>query len=289
MKIMRIGLVDTSFSHHPENTVPGNSIEGIEWNRSEPLVEEIVCFTNEQIISERRKLIPKSRRIAILYESRDTMSWLYKECENVIQDYQYFFTHEESFLRKFDNTRWIPGNGIWIGNRYGLGERGICSKDRMTSFVTSSKTTTGAQRFRVKLAQELQDSTSANVDVYLRKNYSFDYIPISNCLMRYRFSIVIENTLSPHYFTEKILNCLAVGTIPIYLGATKIGDYFDVKGILQFKNRRELIDEVLPKLDENLYDSRLSAIANNFTKCLSYSSIEKVIAGELLKNTLSRN
>jgi hypothetical protein len=153
----------------------------------------------------------------------------------------------------------------------------------MTSFVTSSKRTTDAQRFRVSLAEELQNSKAHEVDVFLRSIHSFDYLPISDCLSRYRFSIVIENTLSPLYFTEKILNCFAVGTVPIYLGATNIEQFFNIKGIIRFEKRRELLNEILPNLSRDLYDSMASAIEENLQKSDKYSSIEKVIREVLSK------
>ena len=44
-------------------------------------------------------------------------------------------------------------------------------------------------------------------------------------LKDYYFSITIENSKSKNYFTEKILDCFACGTIPIYWGCPNIGDY----------------------------------------------------------------
>ena len=261
--------------------MPGNTSQFIKWNRDTPFSERFVCFTNEKIISDDRFLVAKERRIALLYESRDTMNWLYEQSQNCISDYYLFFTHEKKLLDSFSNTRWIPGNGIWIGNSYGGGERAISQKDRMTSFVTSSKVTTPLQRFRVMLSKELQKDGKNEIDVYLRSNFAFDYLPINLCLQRYRFSIVIENTQSPLYFTEKLLNCFATGTIPVYFGATGINKFFDANGIITFSSRKQLIHEILPNLSTDLYASKLSSINTNFTLSATYESIEKVIATHL--------
>jgi hypothetical protein len=277
VKDLKMGLYDTSFRHTPRSTVPGNPTEFIDWNRSNPTSESLVCFTNEQILSEERKLIPKSQRVALLYESRDTMSWLYRDVEKVISDFKYFFTHEKNYLEKFSNTRWIPGNGIWIGNDYGGGARGIQQKDRLLSFLTSNKQTTSLQKLRVLLAQELGASSQYNVDVYHRSSYAFDYISASQCLSRYNFSIIIENTRSPWYFTEKILNCFAVGTIPIYLGANEIDRFFNSDGIIDLLSRSQLLSEVLPALSQSYYMSKIEAVEDNFEKSLEFLSIEKVI------------
>ena len=42
----------------------------------------------------------------------------------------------------------------------------------------------------------------------------------------YRLSICIENYRHPHYFSEKITNCLLYNTTPIYLGCIEIDTYF---------------------------------------------------------------
>jgi hypothetical protein len=278
MKLIEIGLIDTSFAHHPVSTVPGNESKHIFWNREHPLDCQFTCFTNEQILSSQVDLVSSDRRIALLYESRDTMAWLYEACEINIPRFKYFFTHEKRFLTNFTNTFWIPGNGIWIGNNYGGGEIGIAPKDRLMSFITSDKQTTAAQRFRYHLAKLLEKDSRYDIDVYLRPSYAFAYIPIADCLQRYCFSIIIENTLSPKYFTEKILNCFALGTVPIYCGANEIDSFFCDEGIIRFSGKRQLLEEIMPTLNYEYYLSKMEAIRHNFSKSLEYSSIEKVIA-----------
>jgi hypothetical protein len=58
-------------------------------------------------------------------------------------------------------------------------------------------------------------------------------------LLNYRYSVIIENVKEPDYFTEKLFDCLLCGTLPIYLGAPNIGDYFDVAGMILCGNGRQ--------------------------------------------------
>lgn len=44
-------------------------------------------------------------------------------------------------------------------------------------------------------------------------------------MCRYDFCLCIENSRFPGYITEKIFDCFAVGTIPIYYGAEDVKDY----------------------------------------------------------------
>jgi len=284
---LKIGLFDTSFRHHSSNTIPGSPINYVEWNRSNPTHESLVCFTNEQILSDQRKQIPKSQRIALLYESKETMNWLYRDVQKVISEFQIFFTHEKQFLQNYSNTRWIPGNGIWIGHSYGGGVTGLCNKDRLLSFITSDKQTTTLQQLRVLLARKLGELSNYEIDVYLRPAHAFEYIPISQCLGRYHFSLIVENTISPWYFTEKLLNCFAVGTIPIYLGATEIEEFFNPQGIIKFKSMGEFMDKTLPSLNPDLYKSKIDSVVDNLERSLKMSSIEKVISETIMQELLS--
>ena len=64
----------------------------------------------------------------------------------------------------------------------------------------------------------------------------------------------MENCKSPGYFSEKIIDCLIQGTIPIYWGDPTISSYFNMKGIINFNN----IDEIANlKISKKYYDENL--------------------------------
>ena len=77
------------------------------------------------------------------------------------------------------------------------------------------------------------------------------------------FSVAIENTLYKGYFTEKVLDCFATGTVPVYLGAEDISSYFDASGIIPLTN--SCVDDLCP----DLYYSMLPAIKSNLDKVKS--------------------
>ena len=55
-----------------------------------------------------------------------------------------------------------------------------------------------------------------------------------------QFGIAIENFSHRGYFTEKILNCFAQGTVPVYLGSPNVNKYFDHQGIITFSKIHDL-------------------------------------------------
>lgn len=86
----------------------------------------------------------------------------------------------------------------------------------------------------------------------------------------YRYSIVVENGIEPFYFTEKIMNAFAAQTIPIYLGATEIGQFFNAEGIIQIGLEDcEHIENILKRCTVEEYERRLPAVLDNFNRAMN--------------------
>lgn len=106
----------------------------------------------------------------------------------------------------------------------------------------------------------------------------------------FQFSIVIENSSQPNYFTEKLIDCLITKTIPIYYGAPNISDYFDTTGwiLLEAKEIQERAIELFTKLslvfqEKEYYNKYQATIEANYQTCLNmYTSFYKNINHALL-------
>ena len=94
-------------------------------------------------------------------------------------------------------------------------------------------------------------------------------------LVDYRYNIAVENDITDYYFTEKILNCFASMTIPIYIGARKIGDFFNMNGIIQVEKLDfEHIDNIVKTCCEEDYYERLDAVIDNFQRVQKFLTVE---------------
>ena len=82
------------------------------------------------------------------------------------------------------------------------------------------------------------------------------------------FHIAVENSRNLNYYTDKIVDCFATKTIPIYWGAPNIGDYFNKDGIITFENEDDLID-ILNNLTEKDYKNKLEAVEENYILALN--------------------
>ena len=95
-----------------------------------------------------------------------------------------------------------------------------------------------------------------------------------------QFGVVIENTSYRGYFTEKILDCFLLKTIPIYWGCSNIGDYFDIDGIITFNNVDDLIYKT-NQLNENYYENKKEIIEKNWKLALDYVDYEQNIVNTI--------
>lgn len=81
-------------------------------------------------------------------------------------------------------------------------------------------------------------------------------------LAPYRYSLAIENSSGPDYWTEKIADCFLSWTVPIYFGCTNLEDYFPEKSFIRIDISRpdeamEVINSVLSSDD---WSARLPAL-----------------------------
>jgi hypothetical protein len=96
------------------------------------------------------------------------------------------------------------------------------------------------------------------------------------------FGVAIENTSHNGYFTEKILDCFLLKTIPLYWGCTNIDNFFNKEGIIKFGN----VDEftyISNALDEKYYNSRKEIIEENYQKALQYIDYESNVANKIIE------
>jgi hypothetical protein len=84
-----------------------------------------------------------------------------------------------------------------------------------------------------------------------------------DALAPYRYSVAIENSSSPDYWTEKLADCFVSWTVPLYFGCTNIDDYFPKDSYIWLPIDRP--DEALSILrslrsDDGDWESRLDAL-----------------------------
>lgn len=260
-------LKDTSFAH-VKCTVSNKESECIIWDRSCSDTTRPTFYTNEQIFECDT---PRELSFGLLYESKALIKKVYKRAPKVMDNFKHIFTYDPNLLQLNPGIfKFAPAGGIWIGEEYGGGSFGIKEKSRTVSMISSGKKSCWLHRFRYKKARKFAKGDLVDV-------YGLDkWVHINETVDDYMYSIVIENNNIENYFTEKIMNCFAVGTVPIYLGCTNIGKFFNDDGIIRI-SRWTNIKKLIKSLSEDDYKSRLGAIHKNLKLCKQYEIIEDYI------------
>lgn len=203
-------------------------------------------------------------------ESRHFNSNLFDIVKNnldeIFDTYEMFFTYNDELCKLDDRIKWVPAMGYWINNPR------LYTKSKLISMITSNKRMTEQQAFRVDFAE----SNRHKIDLFGR---GYQSIPEKEFgLTKYMFSVCIENDTYDTYFTEKILDCFASATIPVYKGTRNITKYFNPDGIIFLDDFN--IDNLTPEL----YYTKLDAVKDNLNRVLKFNTIEDWIYEKYLTN-----
>ena len=229
------------------------------------------------------------RRYGLLVESEGIVPEDYKifdKHKGLNKDFDLIFTHSEQILEICDNARFHPAcAAVWYGVIPSCGgilsNQAFSHKTKNISMVSSNKSMCELHDFRINLARKLKQKNIA--DTY----GTFDggaAMRISESLTDYRYSVAVENIISPYFFTEKITNCFAAMTIPIYLGATKIDQFFNADGIIQIIPKDfDNIENILKQCSRDDYEQRLPAILDNYNRVQKYLNLGDKLYEEYLK------
>lgn len=81
-------------------------------------------------------------------------------------------------------------------------------------------------------------------------------------LAPYRYSLAIENSSSPDYWTEKIADCFLSWSVPIYYGCTNLEDYFPSGSFIRINinSPREAFESVKTIIKRDNWEKRLPAL-----------------------------
>lgn len=140
-------------------------------------------------------------------------------------------------------------------------------KTKSCSFVSSNKQMCLGHSYRKVVYDYIKEETP-NIDVYgsiTGEDYfgkcdrcwergGVGWMDKRSAISDYKFSIVMENDFYSSYFTEKVTDCFASFTIPIYMGTPDLYRWFDTEGIIQVKSVDEMKECIKHYSDNNLWD-----------------------------------
>lgn len=265
--------------------------EDIIYDRSGECTEDDIAVFTDAFIPDPVVLSVKAKRkAAVFIEPRCVKPYLYEFVESnpsVLDRFDVVLTHDDRILERFTNARLMP----LLGGSFILKEdHDIYEKHKDISIVASEKRYAFGHALRHEIINAFPQLDAYGPDyVNLYKDYEAvepkslrdTYNKVTGNLLRafrdYRYSVVVENMQHDRYFTEKIINCFVTGTIPIYWGARKIGDFFDERGILVIEPTANSIEGALAQATKELYKKCQPYIKENFERAQNYLSLDRKI------------
>ncbi len=208
----------------------------------------------------------------------DIKNMLIKNHQQLETKFQNIFTCDYEIIRK--NPRFFlfnpPGSNLpWTpSNKFNIPQ-----KTKMCSMICSPKDMTSGHKLRLDVAKRLAGKVHLTGGAHgsprsgsgLGPNHDW-WRSKEELLGPYRFSIVFENASYSNYYTEKITDCFAYGTIPIYWGSPDIGNDFNTDGIIFWNGSFDT-----DILTEDLYNSKISAIHDNMERVRNLKSADDIL------------
>ena len=267
-----IKLIDNAFTNSEYCNMNNKSINII-WDRSYNINEnDIVVFTDASLPSV-SNISTNCKKIAWLIEPpiiQDNYSYIMNNWSN----FDLILTHQEKLLSISDRFKPNPMWCSWIKPE----NQKIINKSKNLSIIASAKRDSTGHILRHNIIDEIRNK----IDIDLFGNGYKTIDDKSEALLDYRFSIIIENDKSPIYFTEKIIDCLVSGVVPIYWGADKIGEHFNLNGFIIINNIED-VNKILSELTPEKYEELLPYVIENFEIAKKFLTVEDFIYENYIK------
>ena len=210
------------------------------------------------MLTESRTIVPKD------YE-------VFHRNRGLEKDFRYIFTYDDRILNEIENARFYPvAAGIWNSE---MREGRYREKDRDLSILSSDKVMCALHRFRLEPARLCKREGLA--DTFGRFDGGGYVEKVDETLNRYRFSMIIENDVSDYYFSERLTSCFAAQTVPVYLGARRIGDFFNTDGMILLGSADlEEAESLIAECTRERYEAMLPAVLDNYERVKEYVNMQ---------------
>lgn len=262
---MKVRLVDHVFSGQSA-TLSDEREDGpkwFSWCREDPCGSVHTWFTDNDIGRAEKHNGP--RKVGWLIESPAISTKHYRLAMRKINHLDACLTYRQTLVDRDSRFLFYPLGG----SRIDRSRWGLSPKMRTLSIIASQKVRTVGHTLRHRVVKDFGD----RISVWGRGYRPVD--SLTTALGPYRYSIVIENHRENWYFSEKLIDCLSQGTVPIYWGCPDIGRFFNTDGIIQVADYEDLVAAIWFVLnDQEDWEGRLDAIKDNLARAENYDVAE---------------
>lgn len=176
-----------------------------------------------------------------------------------------------------------------------LAEADVPPKTGQLSWVVGNAAEIPGHFKRLNLLRHIRESQELPIDLYGRA-----VRPVEDkwdALAPYRYSLAIENTSSPDYWTEKLADCFLSWTVPIYYGCPNLEAYFPKESFIRIEidDPARAVERIGAVMRDDDWQRRLSALKEARDRVLHryqlfpyISEILREMPGPVLPGTVVR-
>lgn len=238
----------------------------VRWVYGEQDFPGITIFEDGWMYHEDTPGIRSGVRLGWLVEPRSLRPENYARAWDVRASFDYILTYDAELLAA-DPGKFLlcPRMGVHVPrDKWGLRE-----KSRNVAMLTTLKDATPGHRLRHEVARTLPGA----VDVY----GAGGYVDKVRALAPYRFVVVIECERAANWFTDHLLDVIALGCVPLYWGAPNIWEWLEERGMLTWETvdeLRKILSGMLADHSRDWYALMLPPLARNLARLPRYALAE---------------
>ena len=253
--MLDVNLFDTNFAHSMSvdglDSASRRLPKEIRYIRNQPSFRGITIFTDDMIFSQAVDQVKTDKKIAWCQESPAIKPHVHQNIHSVEHKFDYIMTcNLDKVNQNPAKYKYVPIACCWIKDN----EIGMQEKTKQISHIFTCKTYTEGHVLRHIIAKNIQGCDLFGATTFNKLQPHKDYM----------FSIIVENCRHNGYFSEKIIDCLTQGCIPIYWGDPNIHSHFNMKGIITFSTIEDLRSL---KIGKNYYNDNIGAVKENIEIC----------------------
>jgi hypothetical protein len=256
----------------PAITAPDGSYEVV-WSKALQPKADVVVYFNEYVYSRREheRICPKALRMLYMYEpvAIDPMQYtrrIWKQFDAILTWNTYLTESSSAFTFEAGAYYDLP-----YCSHYGVTPIELqpdpAARERAICQVCGDKYSLAAEEIyseRRKIARWFHGHAQTRMDVFGKPametpNYRGVADSKSETLARYRYALCFENSFHPlwtrGYLTEKILDCMASLTIPVYYGCSNIEELVPTDCFVDYRkfDSLEELDDFLQSMTDEEY------------------------------------
>ncbi len=195
---------------------------------------DFVVVNGKGLRVEREFQVPRKRTILLTGEPYGVLHYPRKyysqfgavcSCQEGITDYpggKVYYT--QAAIPWYVGVVFNPDNTCRFTMNFDDVANAAPKKEKLISIISSTKSFSRGHVDRLRFVKALKERYGDQVDIFGHGFNNFD--DKWDVLAPYKYHIVIENSRSDYYWTEKIADCFLAGTYPLYYGSRTIGRSF---------------------------------------------------------------